>query len=158
QLGDPLMPNVPQRLSQPKLLIGEGREEVVFFTAFLKHLDLSDVQIADYGGKYQLRSYLRALQMRSDFAQVVALGVVRDADADAARAFQSVYDALRDTGLAVPGTPGEVAGVNVRVGVWIMPDGDKPGMLEDLCLEAVQNDPAMPCVDDYFMCLSHKGQ
>jgi hypothetical protein len=152
------MPDVPQRLSQPKLLIGEGREDVLFFTAFLKHLHLNDVQIADYGGKYQLRSYLRALLLRPDFTQLVSLGIVRDADTDATSAFQSVSGALHDLGLPVPDIPGQVAGVTVRVGVWIMPDGQGPGMLEDLCLAAVQNDLAMPCVDDYFMCLFHNSQ
>ena len=82
---------------------------------------------------------------------------MRDADADATSAFQSVSGALRDTGLAVPVVPGQVTGTNVRVGVWIMPDWQRPGMLEDLCLAAVQHDPAMPCVNDYFLCLSHNG-
>jgi len=45
------MPDVPQRLHQSKLLIGEGREEFVVFTAFLKHLHLNDVQVEDFSGK-----------------------------------------------------------------------------------------------------------
>ena len=151
------MPDVPQRLIQPKLLIGEGHEEVVFFSAFLKHLGINDVQIEDYRGKYRLHQYFRALQLRPNFVQLRSLGIVRDADTDATSAFESVRDVLHDAGLAVPGASGQVAGVNVRVGVWIMPDGWSPGMLEDLCLTAVQNDPAMPCVNDYFTCSSHSG-
>ena len=34
-----------------------------------------------------------------------------------------------------------------------MPDGSRPGMLEDLCMDAVQADPAYPCVEDYLTCL-----
>ena len=152
------MPDAPKQLSQPKLLIGEGREEVVFFTAFLKHLHINDMQIEEYGGTPQFRPYLKALKLRPNFTQLVSLGIVRDADTDATRAFQSVRDALRNADLAVPGTPGQIAGVDLRVGVWVMPDGQGPGMLENLCLAAVQNDPAMPCVDDYFMCLFHNSQ
>ena len=133
------MPDVPQRLRLPKLLIGEGREEVVFFTAFLRHLHLNDVQVEDFSGKQGLRTYLRALQLRPNFVHLVTLGIVRDADTHATSAFQSVCDALRGTSLVVP-------------------DGQGPGMLEDLCLAAVQTDPAMLCVNDYFQCLLHNSQ
>lgn len=34
-----------KELSKPKLLIGEGKEEELFFTAFLTHLNISDVQV-----------------------------------------------------------------------------------------------------------------
>lgn len=30
-------------------------------------------------------------------------------------------------------------------------------MLEDLCLEAVMDDPAMSCVDEYFKCLEDQN-
>lgn len=30
-------------------------------------------------------------------------------------------------------------------------------MLEDLCLKAVENDPAMNCVDEYFRCLGDQN-
>ena len=99
------MPDAPKQLSQPKLLIGEGREEVVFFTALLKHLDLNDVQIEEYRGKDRLRPYLRGLHVRPNFPQLVSLGIVRDADADATSAFQSVSGALRDAGLGCLKTP-----------------------------------------------------
>jgi hypothetical protein len=45
------MSSTPQALSKPKLLIGEGKEEVDFFTAFLNHLNISNVQVEQYGGK-----------------------------------------------------------------------------------------------------------
>lgn len=38
-----------------------------------------------------------------------------------------------------------------------MPDNVGPGMLEDLCLRAVQADPAMPCVNDYFQCVQNQA-
>ena len=77
------MPDARTQLSQPKLLIGEGREDVFFFTALLKQLNLNDVQIAEYHGTPGLRPYVRNLHVRPNFAQLVSLGIVRDADADA---------------------------------------------------------------------------
>ncbi|CAN5627023.1 hypothetical protein BH23PLA1_BH23PLA1_35310 [soil metagenome] len=32
----------------------------------------------------------------------------------------------------------------------------RPGMLEDFCLDAIQADPALPCVHDYMACLQQK--
>ncbi len=34
-----------------------------------------------------------------------------------------------------------------------MPNNQDPGMLEDLCLKSVANDPAFPCVKMYFQCV-----
>ena len=41
----------------------------------------------------------------------------------------------------------------------ILPDYNSKGMLEDVCLDAIEkdNDPAIPCVEDFFECLNHKG-
>ncbi len=45
------MRNQPQTISQPKLLLGEGKDEVLFFSALLKHLQIKDIQVVQYGGK-----------------------------------------------------------------------------------------------------------
>jgi hypothetical protein len=41
--------------------------------------------------------------------------------------------------------------------VFLLPDNASPGMLEDLCLEAVASDPAAPCLDEYFTCVFQRG-
>ena len=38
-----------------------------------------------------------------------------------------------------------------------LPDCANPGMLETLCLEAVGDDPAVPCVQQYLACLEQRG-
>jgi hypothetical protein len=43
------------------------------------------------------------------------------------------------------------------VNVMILPGGERKGTLEVVCLEAVQNDPAMFCVEQYFDCLDARG-
>jgi hypothetical protein len=48
-------------------------------------------------------------------------------------------------------------GQNPQVAVMILPDHSTPGMLEDLCLRAVSEDPAMHCVENYFDCLQVQG-
>jgi hypothetical protein len=143
----------PVRLSMPKLVIGEGVEEVRFFGALLKHLGITDIQVEQYGGKYRLAGFLRTLVGLPSFGNLSALAVTRDADHDAAAAFSSVTGALTRAGLAAPTLSSGFAGAGPRVGVFILPDGTSVGMLEDICLLALLADPAAPCVDDYFTCL-----
>ena len=44
-----------------------------------------------------------------------------------------------------------------EVTVMIMPGQGRRGALEDLCLEAVVDDPAMTCVDQFFECLQSES-
>nr|VFJ75877.1 MAG: hypothetical protein BECKFW1821C_GA0114237_10926 [Candidatus Kentron sp. FW] len=44
--------------------------------------------------------------------------------------------------------------MNIRIGIFIMPNNADAGMLEDLCLESVQAEPAFECVEQYMECLS----
>jgi len=143
------MSSTAQALSKPKLLIGEGKEEVDFFTAFLTHLNISNVQVEQYRGKQGLASYLKTLVVRPGYLNVVSLGITRDADNSA----QSVCGSLQRASLPVPSQPGEVVGDNPQVSVMILPDGQNKGMLEDLCLAAVEADPVLQCVDEYFNCV-----
>lgn len=147
------MSSTPQTLSKPKLLIGEGKEEVAFFTEFLTHLNISDVQVEQYGGKTGLTSYLRTLILRPGYLNIVSLGITRDADNSAQSAFQSVCGSLNRASLPVPNQPGEIVGDSPKVSVMILPGAQRNGMLEDLCLDAVETDPVLQCVDEYFDCV-----
>ena len=136
------------------LLIGEGREEVRFFSWLIHQIGLArDFHIEPYEGKNRLRFYLSALKNKPAIRNLEFLLVTRDADANPASAFQSVVDALQSHGFAAPQEPGTFASGNPHVGVFILPDGKKEGALEDLCLKSVEADRAMPCVEDFFECL-----
>jgi hypothetical protein len=77
------VPIFPLSLTKPKLLLGEGIEEVRFFHALLLRLGISDVQVESYNGKDHLASYLKSLPKIPGFDALVSLGVTRDADLDA---------------------------------------------------------------------------
>ncbi|MDI6793302.1 MAG: hypothetical protein QME81_10610, partial [bacterium] len=109
------------KIKEKKILVVEGIDEKLFFSALISHLNLTGIQILPIGGKTQLRSNLKALQIPKDFASVISLGVVRDADEDAERAFQSVQDALRDAGLPFPSQAMVATDTNPRVTVIILP-------------------------------------
>lgn len=144
-------------IKEIKILVVEGRDEEMFFSALMAHLSLTGIQILSIGGKTQLRSNLKALKATPNFTNVVSLGVVRDADTNAASAFQSVCDALQAAGLPFPERMSVAIGTNPQVVVMILPNGEDPGMLEDLCLAAVANNPAMPCVEEYFDCVQKQA-
>jgi hypothetical protein len=145
-------------ITEGKLLLGEGNDEVRFFKALLKRLTITNIQVLDYGGKTRLRPFLAALPLVPGFAGLTSLGITRDADIDASGAFSSVCAALQNAGLAVPTAHNQPEGTAPCVRVWIMPDGGSPGMLEDLCLAGVRGDPATPCVGAYFDCLRLNAQ
>jgi hypothetical protein len=147
------MPVRPIAITRPKLLLGEGEDERRFFNALLAHLGIADIQVEQYRGKTTLKGDLEAFAKAPGFSAVTSLGVTRDADTDANGAFASVCHALINAGLTAPPAHDQSAGGSPRVRVWIMPDGTSPGMLEDLCLSAVQSDPAHPCVDEFFQCV-----
>jgi hypothetical protein len=146
----------PQELVKPKLLIGEGQDEVRFFGALLKQIGLDEIQIEAYEGKNKLPNYLAALVLRPGFNNLVSLGVTQDADNNAQGGFDSVSNALRRIALAAPSTHAAIETGNPQVGIFILPDGHNQGMLEDLCLGSLTSHPSMPCLDDYFKCIERQ--
>jgi hypothetical protein len=151
-------PTQPAPYTKPRVLIGEGRDEVAFFEAFLTHLGVQDVQVEEFGGKPNLSRYLREFGLRPGHENVVALGITRDSDGPVASAFQSIGGFLTNCSLPVPVGPGKVQAGTPRVGVFILPDNQREGMLEDLCMDAVQADGAVPCVADFFQCVARQTQ
>jgi len=151
------MAEIPKEISKSRVIIVEGKEDELFFDALINHLSLSDIQVLPIGGKRELRKYLEALIRVSGFDKIRSLGIARDANSDPRAALQNVKDALRFLGLPVPERTLIPFGDKPKVVIMIFPDENTPGMLEDLCLQAVMQDPAMFCVDQYFQCLEQKG-
>ncbi len=143
-------------ISKSRVLIVEGEDEKRLFSELIAYLDLPDIEIRAIGGKTKIHGNIRALTITSGFDKVTSVGVIRDADEDPTAAFQSVCGALQNAGLARPTEPLQPAGDSPRVIVMILPNGETSGMLENLCLESVREDPAMRCVDEYFECLEER--
>jgi len=156
-----------EEITKPKLLLGEGKDELEFFEALLRHLKIDDVQPMKYEGKSRLRPVLETIMQMPDFHTVTSIGITRDADfpkssADHAvnSAFKSICGTLRHAhiGLPVPTRPMEKATRPGKpdVTIFIMPDCENDGMLEDLCLESLIDKIEMGCVDDYVQSLQER--
>jgi len=115
-----------------KFVFCEGKDDVAVLRSLASHLKL-DVQVEEYGGKSNLANFLRTLSTRPEFVrqQVVAMAVLRDADADAAATFTSVRDTLLQNNFAAPDADGTFKEAAPRVGVFIVGVNGR-GMIEDL--------------------------
>lgn len=134
-------------------LIVEGKDQVSFCQELLKHLGITGVQINDFGGVRQLRSFLGGFVVSNGFSRVERIGVIRDAEDSAENAFRSVQGALRNSGLPVPDWPDERAAGHPSASVLILPGAGRPGMLETLLCESLADEPVKQCIDEFFECV-----
>jgi len=147
----------PKEISFNKQLLVEGFDIEVFFKAIIEKMKLDGIQLQNYGGKDELKFFLPAFISAPGFkTNVLSMGIIRDADSDPGAAFKSVCTILGKAKLSVPKKAEIISGSDPRIGVFILPNSKSKGMLETICLDAVKDDPAMECVDDYFKCLKGK--
>lgn len=145
----------PQRPTMPIQLLVEGNDPRNFFRELVDYLEIEHLQIQNFGGVSELKSFLGVLVKQSGFDDTVRMiGIVRDAEATAEGAFQSVQSSLREAGLPVPGRPGEIAGAAPAVNVLILPGGQDSGMLETLLCRTFADTPVDRCIDDFFRCFA----
>jgi len=135
----------------------EGKDEVSFYSAITGHLGLADIEIRSFGGVNNLRPTLEALRGVEGFERLVALAIVRDAEGNGWAALQSVKDALRANGFAVPEHGLERLGANPAVMILINPHEAPTGRFEDVCSESVRDTAVMKCVEEYIACLKGLG-
>jgi hypothetical protein len=147
----------PQPITYQKVLLVEGHDAFQFFKALLRHLNLlSDIEIRNFGGIDEL-DFLETLKITDGFDQVIALAIIRDAERNANTAFNSVCRTLEQTGFDVPLQPMTSTGGAPKISVYILPDCINNGALEHLCLQIVREDPAIPCVSQFFECIQSNG-
>lgn len=132
----------PKPIEATRMLLGEGREEELFFDALLKHLDITGVQVEKYDGKSNLAPFLKALKNRSGFAQVNKLSILRDGDDDPTVAALSVDNAIAQASFPV----------ELTVKKLILPGGTQIGALENLCLQSIAGQPIESCLEEYLSC------
>jgi hypothetical protein len=148
----------PKTITGPRQLLVEGRSPELFFEAMFPAIGLTNIQLQNFGGIGDLSRFLRLIRNDPGFGTLVlAIGIIRDAEANASSAHQSVCSALNSAGLPEPIQPFVSVAGPPRVSIFCFPDCASPGMLEDLCLQAVIKDSAIPCVNDFFDCLKRQG-
>ena len=101
----------------------------------------------------ELSGFLRAFVNAPGFQTIQSLGIVRDAETSAERAFQSVQYSLGRAKLSAPDSPVERTDTNPAVAVLILPGDNRQGMLETLLCESFAATPVEDCINDFFKCV-----
>ena len=149
----------PVPIREPRQLLVEGKDGKNWFRALVEHLSLN-IQVHNYGGVDELRSFLKALAKGPEFHTVKSLGVVQDSERRREPdAFRSVADALGAAGLPVPMSAGAdgISDDGFGVGIMILPGSGESGMLESLLAKSLVRDPVRPCIEDFMTCSEQTG-
>ena len=148
----------PVRIESERLLLVEGPDDRHLLEALI-HRRFGDahpdVQVVVAGGASAFRARIGAIRIaaRRDGMNPRAIGIVRDADRNAAGAWRSVRDAVASSGLEPPERHAVFSETSPSIGIFIVPDGESNGALETLCRRSVAGEPAANCVERYLICL-----
>ena len=83
--------------NEPLVLFVEGYSDLTFYAELLEHIGhFKKCFIHDLGGKGQLRNAVKVFLTPDKLALISAVGVLLDADNDAAGAFSLAHNALKD--------------------------------------------------------------
>jgi len=121
-------------MNEKNLLFVEGKDDEHVFYSLLKFHNVPEkFKVQNKGG---LDNILELLDVVIDATDLERLGIVVDADTDLSARWQSLKDRLRNLGYRLPDTPDSEGTIIKKeggptVGVWLMPDNQLPGMLED---------------------------
>ena len=144
-----------------KLVLVEGKDELnlvkVLLKFFLGESFDREIKIEDIGGSSQFACKLPALVKTTGFIEFVEIiAIVRDAENNLAATYESIKGSLEKVGLSCPQQIGTFTQETPSVGIYLMPDNKRAGMMEDLFLEAHKDNPIMDCVNKYMKCLEDK--
>lgn len=148
-----------QPITKPNLVLVEGPDDKEIISNLLGYLHLrADVDIREVMGKENFRDGIDLISKRPDFKTFVkSLVIIRDADTDAASAFQSIHNALSAAKLPTPREPEITLKDFPFVSVFIAPDNKRAGSLESLCMGAISDQAALGCVTDFLRCAADAG-
>jgi hypothetical protein len=142
------------RIKHKKVLAVEGKDECNFFDALLKYMEFNNIQTINVGGKDKFKSEFELFYGLEGFDQITHLGFVRDAETNSAQsAFESIGGILKVYHLPCPDKRNSITNDHkLCVGIFIMPDNQGTGMLENLCLESIKKTPVEACLDAFVAC------
>ena len=145
--------------SHPRVLLVEGSEDKYFVLRLRERSKLPDkFWILNKGGKAPL---LQSIGAEADVEGRTILGIVLDTDDDPNDCWRQVakeLDELRqEEHFELPQLPdqpdpnGTIIEGRIRIGIWLMPDNQSPGELEDLVAKMIpHNDPIWPLSEQYI--------
>lgn len=149
-------------LTQPILILVEGIDDLYFLKAFCDYKKLSNIGILNYQGKEKLPRTLSTLHVHPGYDQLSVIGITRDADDKiGAEVFKDVCEILENANYAEPSSFGKFTDGGIsspKVGVFVMPDENEKGELEDVLFKTISDDDYIKnCVSQYIKCVKNSG-
>lgn len=141
-----------------KFVLCEGQDDVAVIQGICQFSGITGVVAEHCRGRDNLENYLCEMPKRPEFTrgEVESLAVIIDAEEAAASSWQKIANAVRLSFQVSLTESGVFAGSAPKIGGYVIcGQGDK-GMIEDLCLEAVSDQPGYSCLQEYFKCLADK--
>jgi len=133
-----------------KKLLVEGNDDQHVVWALCEKFKIPEVfDVIDCEG---MDNIFKSIPVRFKQADIEAIGIIIDADINLNDRWMQVKNLLSHQGFEVPGDlPAEglvLSNGNVKVGVWVMPNNNTNGMLEDFIAFLVPpDDKLLPIVD-----------
>ena len=145
-------------LSEPsdRLLLVEGPDDQHVVRHLWERLYGRSIpfQFAPRGG---VAGVVESIRDEVNVAGRQALGILVDANNGPAARWESISDRLASVGIQAPATPhrdGTIIAATddtPRIGIWLMPDNQSPGELEDFVVQMIpDNDPVWPLSQGYI--------
>ena len=141
-----------------RVLLVEGQDdEHVVLNLCSKFHPMPQFHIENKGG---VRTLLDSIIQEARVSGRKALGILLDVDDDLNARWSAVADRLRREDIEVPHTPQQTGTLidgtirTPRIGIWLMPDNETPGELEDFVAEMIpDDDPIWPRSKRYIDCI-----
>jgi len=159
--------NKKTQIEKSKILLVEGKDAERFSFYACETYKPESIQVLNFGGINDLTKFLSGLKLLPNYEKVETIVILRDAEKDAKSAIDSIKSSLRKEGFSIPKKPCEFTSSAPRIAYMVLPGFGKDaegkdflpaGTLEDLCIEIVNNDPIMVCVDQYLQCVESKNR
>ena len=152
-----------KNIDKDNVLFVEGSDECGFFDGMLENMGITNVQCIDSGGIRQFNDKFVAYSKTSGFRNISRIAFIRDAEKlEAVNALNSIKSTVYNSTIhfsieEISLSNNIIKNNEVVCGVYIMPDNNSSGMLEDLFIKYFQNEPISDCVYKYMECLESNG-
>lgn len=145
-----------RNITHTHLLLVEDDDDVGFFKELLTHWGLNNTDIWAIGREERFERNLGVL--KTDFGNLKSLGIIQDAKDDPTATFDAIKLSLERNGLSAPEMYGQRSEGSPVISIFILPDGmNQKGVLESLCIRALEGDQILSCANSYIKCLTENG-
>ena len=134
------------------ILLVEGYTDLYFVKHIYKKSCLSfDWEVKNGGG---IDSVLSHLEIALRHRERPPIGVIVDADSDIKKCWSRITSRLKVSTPEYPSPGGTIidqVGGLPRIGIWVMPDNESSGELEDFVIEMIPDDDVVWCLSKAYV-------